>query len=203
VRRRVGRLQPLTLLWLVPLLFASLVAQDAYAVWSGTPYDAAWLARHCPADSIVVMGAAQYDGTPSPAFARRLDGALRLYEAGCAEAVLVTGGRREGDRLSEGEAGAAYLAQRGVPSEALLLESTSRSSVQNLVNASAVLADERPGSASVVIVTDDLHAHRTHVIARRIGLPAHVAPVRATGDRVAYAWREIQALVGYRLGVFR
>ena len=61
------------------------------------------------------MGAAQYDGTPSPVFARRLDRALELYRAGCAPRILVTGGKQPGDRFTEGGTGVRYLAARGVP----------------------------------------------------------------------------------------
>ena len=194
----VGGLQPLTLVWLAPVLLLVLVAQDAVGVWRGEPFDAAWIERHCPADAIVVMGAAQYDGRPSVAFARRLDGALRLYQAGCAELVVVSGGRREGDRFSEGSAGVAYLAARGLPGPALVAEEDARTTVENLVNVDALL-----GARRYLVVSDDLHAHRTQVFAQRLGLDAVVAGVRVASDRAAYAWRETRALLAYRLGVFR
>lgn len=175
-----------------------MVVVDAVAVWTTAPFDDAWVAGHCPADVLVVMGAAQYDGRPSEAFSRRLDGALRLYQAGCAELVVVSGGRRPGDRTSEGASGVAYLASRGVPNDALLAEERAASSFQNLLHVAALAPAER-----YVIVTDDLHAHRSAVIAGRLGLSAVVAPVRVAGGRLDYAWREVQALVAYRLGVFR
>jgi uncharacterized SAM-binding protein YcdF (DUF218 family) len=198
VRRRLGRLTPLSLVWLAPLAFVAMVALDAVAVWTTAPFDDAWIARHCPTEVLVVMGAAQYDGRPSDAFARRLDGALRLYEAGCAELVVVSGGGRPGDRTSEGAAGVAYLRAHGVPDDALLAEEEAASSFQNLLHVASLAPAQR-----YVIVTDDLHAHRSSVIAGRLGLSAVVAPVRVAGGRVDYAWRELQALLAYRLGVFR
>jgi uncharacterized SAM-binding protein YcdF (DUF218 family) len=196
--------QPLHVIWLAPVFLLLVVAQDAAAVLGtvavlGTPaMEGPWLERHCPVEAIVVMGAAQYDGRPSPVLERRLDGALDLYRRGCGPLVMVTGGRRDGDRFSEGEAGAAYLRSRGLPADALLVEDTSRTSVEALRNVERAL-----GAAPLAVVTDDLHARRTAVIARRLGLTAVVAPVRARSGRAGYALREIGALLAYRLGVFR
>lgn len=152
----------------------------------------------CPVDTLLVMGAAQYDGIPSPAFARRLDRALELYRAGCAERVLVTGGKRPGDRFTEGEAGARYLAGRGVPETALLRETKSRSSFENLRFSRPLVAGER-----LLIVTDDLHAYRTGLLARHLGLDAEVAPVATHGPRLSYRLREAAGVTAYLLGFYR
>ena len=151
----------------------------------------------CPADSLVVMGAAQYDGVPSPVFARRLDRALELYQAGYAPRILVTGGKREGDRFTEGEAGVRYLAERGVPESALLSERRSRSSYQNLHYSEPLLRGQR-----IVIVTDDLHAYRTGLLARHLGLDAEVAPVTTHGPRLSYRLREAAGVTAYLLGIY-
>ena len=155
-------------------------------------------APHCPADSLVVMGAAQYDGVPSPVFARRLDRALALYRAGCAPRILVTGGKQEGDRFTEGESGVHYLAERGVPEAALLSEKKSRSSYQNLHFSEPLLRGQR-----VLIVTDDLHAYRTSLLARYLGLDAAVASVTTHGPRLPYLLREAAGVTAYLLGVYR
>ncbi len=176
----------------------TLLAQDAFAVWHERPFDDAWVARNCPADVLVVMGAAQYDGRPSPALARRLDGASRLYQAGCAPLVVVTGGRREGDRTSEGAAGVAYLRAAGLPEGALMAEEGARSSLENLANVHGLVAARR-----YVLVTDDLHVHRTGLLAGHLGLEAAVAGVRVVSGRLEYAWRELRAVAAYRLGVLR
>ncbi len=149
----------------------------------------------CPVDTLLVMGAAQYDGVPSPAFARRLDRALELFEVGCAEKILVTGGKKPGDRFTEGEAGARYLAERGVPEEALLSETRSRSSLQNLSFSRPLVEGER-----LLIVTDDLHAYRTGFLAQQVGLEATVTGVETSGPRLPYVLREVAGVTAYLLG---
>jgi uncharacterized SAM-binding protein YcdF (DUF218 family) len=152
----------------------------------------------CPVDTLLVMGAAQYDGVPSPAFARRLDRALGLYRAGCAGYILVTGGKRPGDRFTEGEAGARYLAGRGVPKTALLRETKSRSSFENLSFSRPLVTGKR-----LLIVTDDLHAYRTRLLAQHLGLDAEVAPVITHGPRLSYRLREAAGVTAYVLGFYR
>ena len=160
--------------------------------------DAHAYSPHCPADTLVVMGAAQYDGTPSPVFARRLDRALELFQGSCAPRILVTGGKREGDRFTEGEAGVRYLAEHGVPESALLSERRSRSSYQNLHNSEPLLRGQH-----ILIVTDDLHAYRTGFLAHHLGLDAAVAPVATHGPRLPYLLREAAGVTAYLLGVYR
>lgn len=135
--------------------------------------------RH--ADAIVVLGAAQYDGRPSPVLKRRLDHALELYEAGYAPMVVVTGGRQEGDRFTEATAGYNYLRDRGVADEALLKEVQGKSSYESLA-ASARLLVER-GFDDVVLVTDGYHAFRVRAIAEDLGLHAAVSPAGGSGGR--------------------
>ncbi len=154
-------------------------------------------ASQCPADSLVVMGAAQYNGTPSPVFARRLDRALALYRAGCAPRILVTGGKQPGDSFTEGGAGVRYLAEHGVPKAALVSEKRSRSSYQNLHFSEPLLRGQR-----VLIVTDDLHAYRTKLLARHLGLDAQVAPVQTHGPRLPYRLREAAGVAAYLLGIY-
>lgn len=155
-------------------------------------------ARVCPADALVVMGAAQYDGVPSAALERRLAGAWRLHGEGCAPVVVVTGGARPGDRTTEGASGVAWLAGRGVPAAALRAETRAGTSVENL----RFTMDVAPPGRWVV-VTDDLHVRRTSAIAERLGVDAVVVGVRTDGARWRYALRETAAMLAYRLGAFR
>ena len=152
----------------------------------------------CPVDTLLVMGAAQYDGVPSPVFARRLDKALELYRAGCAPRILVTGGNKPGDRFTEGEAGVRYLGEHGVPEHALLSETESRSSFQNLSFSRPLIAGDR-----LLIVTDDLHAPRTKLLAKHLGLEAEVATVPTHGPRLSYRLREVAGVTAYLLGFYR
>ena len=198
-------LAPLALLALAPLLLIAPFAATLRTVLREPGFDvrdaAAWPAvaeEACPADAIVVMGAAQYDGTPSAVLERRLQGAAALYRSGCAPLVVVSGGRRPGDRTTEGEAGVAWLAAEGVPAEALRAETRATTSVENLRFTRDLAPDGR-----WVIVTDDVHATRTGIAAERLGVEAVTVGVRTEGERMRYALREAIAIMAYRLGAFR
>ena len=128
-------------------------------------------------DAIVVLGAAQYDCVPSPALEHRLDRALALYEEGVAPRIVVTGGKRAGDRCTEAEAGALYLLARGVPDADILREVKGRNTWESIA-ASALFLTER-GDTRVVLVTDDYHALRVRAIADELGLEPVVSPVGA------------------------
>lgn len=149
------------------------------------------------APALLVLGAAQYNGRPSPAFRARLEAAAALYRAGGVERVVVTGGVGAGDRLAEGDVGRAFLLERGVPARAVVGETRSRSTVENLRFARPLVGD-RP----VTLVTDSVHAPRALALARAEGLRAGVAPVAVRGSGAgfwAYALREALLTAGYAL----
>ncbi len=152
----------------------------------------------CPADTLLVMGAAQYDGEPSPVFARRLDKALELYREDCAPYIVVTGGKRPGDRFTEGDSGVRYLRERGVPAAALAAETRSRSSLENLRFGRPLLR-----GSTLLIVTDDMHAYRTELLARYLELEARVARVATEGPRLRYALHEAGGVLAFMLGLSR
>jgi len=126
-----------------------------------------------PVDAIVVMGAAQYDGRPSPQLAARLDHVVELWPQGIAPLVVVTGGNMPGDRFTEAEASAAYLSERGVPEDVLLLENEGSNSYESLEAVADLLAAR--GLDEVLIVTDPYHALRSRLIAEEVGLDASVS----------------------------
>ncbi len=126
-----------------------------------------------PADAIVVMGAAQYDGRPSPQLAARLDHVLKIWPEGVAPLVVVTGGNLPGDRFTEAEASAGYLIERGIPADAIQMENAGTTSHESLVSVSALLAAQDLND--VVIVTDPYHALRSRLIAEEVGLDAEVS----------------------------
>jgi uncharacterized SAM-binding protein YcdF (DUF218 family) len=140
-----------------------------------------------PSDAIVVLGAAQYDGVPSDVLAARLDHALLLYEEGIAPAIVVTGGRQEGDRFTEATAAATYLHNRGVPDDAILRETTGRSSWESLAASARFLEDR--GMTRVVLVSDPYHAKRIDAIADEVGLDAVTSPTRTSPIDGAAEWR--------------
>jgi uncharacterized SAM-binding protein YcdF (DUF218 family) len=126
-----------------------------------------------PVDAIVVMGAAQYDGRPSPQLAARLDHVVEIWPSGVAPLVVVTGGNIPGDRFTEAEASAEYLIERGIPADVILLENTGSTSQESLTSVSEMLAAR--GLDDVMIVTDPYHALRSRLIAEEVGLDAEVS----------------------------
>jgi uncharacterized SAM-binding protein YcdF (DUF218 family) len=142
-----------------------------------------------PSDAIVVLGAAQYDGTPSPVLAARLDHALDLYRAGVAPTIVVTGGRREGERFTEATAAASYLHEHGVPDTAILRETNGRSSWESLAAAGRFL--EERDMTRVVLVSDPYHAARIDDIADEVGLDAVTSPTRTSPISGGDEWRRM------------
>ncbi|MBA2247816.1 MAG: YdcF family protein, partial [Chloroflexia bacterium] len=122
----------LALVVLAVPLFVLLIAGAVY--WQARTDEAG------PADAIVVLGAAQYNGRPSPVLSARLDHALALYDRDLAPLIILTGGRAEGDAYSEAEAGRLYLEERGVPSSAMAVENEGRDTFTSMQGVDEVLA---------------------------------------------------------------
>jgi uncharacterized SAM-binding protein YcdF (DUF218 family) len=149
-----------------------------------------------PAQAIVVMGAAQYDGRPSPQLAARLDHVVDLWSQDLAPLVVVTGGNQPGDRFTEADASREYLVERGVPESAILAESTGSSTHESLENVADLLGDTY---ATVLIVTDPYHALRTKLTAQELGFSwVHVSP---TPTSVVTGTSELRRQVGEGVGV--
>jgi uncharacterized SAM-binding protein YcdF (DUF218 family) len=130
--------------------------------------------RARPAEAIVVLGAAQYDGRPSPVLEARLTHAASLYRRGLAPLIVVTGGRADGDRFTEATASANFLHGLGVPDDVILRETSGRSTWESLV-ATARFLHER-GLRRVVLVSDGYHLARAQGIADDVGLDASTSP---------------------------
>jgi len=153
-----------------------------------------------PSDAVVVLGAAQYDGTPSPAFAARLDHARDLYEDGVAPLIVVTGGKQAGDRFTEAAVGADYLIERGVPDAAILRETTSRNSWESLQASSRFLFPR--GVKRIVLVSDPFHSLRVRLTAEEIGFDAVTSPTRTSPITGVAEWRRFLG-EGLRVSVGR
>jgi uncharacterized SAM-binding protein YcdF (DUF218 family) len=179
------------------LAFFLLIVSTATAIW--------WTARQDarPAsDAIVVLGSAQYNGVPSSIFEARLEHALQLYEAGVAPVIVTVGGKAAGDQFTEAEAGADYLANAGVPEDALL---PVKEGVDTLESMRAVgAAFDEHGWSSAVLVTDPWHAMRAERMAEDAGIEAESSPTRqgpAVQTRTTqfrYILRETAAYLLYR-----
>ncbi len=129
--------------------------------------------RH-PAGAIVVLGAAQYNGKPSPVLRARLDHALTLYREGLSHTIVVTGGIGEGDRVSEATVGRQYLVAHRVPDSAVVVRPEGRST-QASIQSVAQWADEHQ-VGRVLLVSDPFHMLRLRLEARRVGLRAWTSP---------------------------
>lgn len=157
---------------LVALLFLLLIVGWVVLVAAVAITGASDEAR--PADAIAVLGAAQYNGRPSPVFRARLDHAADLLQRGLAPLVLVTGGVGAGDTLSEAEVGRRYLVRRGVPLDAVVALPSAATTIASLQR----VADWFDGHASrrVVLVSDGFHLLRLKILAGRRGLTAYTSP---------------------------
>lgn len=193
-RRRLGR-SGLVALAVVTLL-ASYVATTYVQVWQASERDV-----RVRADAIVVLGAAQYDGRPSPVLEARLDHAHELYRDGLAPLIVVTGGRQQGDRFTEATAGYNYLRDRGVPDEAILKEVQGRTTYESLAAVSRFLRDEQ--IRDVLLVSSPAHAKRIAGIAGEVGLRATVSPSSGSPSVRSLVRETVAVSVGRLLGYRR
>jgi uncharacterized SAM-binding protein YcdF (DUF218 family) len=131
-----------------------------------------------PAAAIVVLGAAQYVGRPSPVLRARLDHAIELWQAGLAPKLIVTGGRGEGDTTSEAAVSRRYAIRRGVPDSAIVLENTGRTTRESLRGVAAIMNGQP--RRDVILVSDPFHMLRLAIVARRFGLEPLTSPTRTS-----------------------
>jgi len=165
-------------------------------VWWASRQDSA-----VPASAIIVMGAAQWNGVPSPVLKGRLDHAFARYSRGDAPIIVVTGGKQTGDAVTQGYSGFTYLRALGVPESAIRIEVEGTNSFEEL-SASSVIVRDAAASDTVLIVTDPYHALRVASIADELGMDASVSPTGAQStlqelfrETIAVA---IGRVVGYR-----
>ncbi|HET9439060.1 MAG TPA: YdcF family protein [Longimicrobiales bacterium] len=145
------------------------------------------------ADAILVLGAAQYNGRPSPVLKARLDHALDLYHDTLAAWLVFTGGVGAGDTLSEGEVARRYALRHDVPASAILVERHGLTSAESVAAAASLMRAK--GLRSALIVSDSYHMLRLELLARRAGIRPYRAPAsspidRARRQRVRYVLRE-------------
>jgi vancomycin permeability regulator SanA len=164
-------------------------------VWTSTDGDSP-----ATANAIVVLGAAQYDGRPSPVLQSRLDRAMELYDEGYADTIVTTGSSQEGDRFTEAYAGFEYLRREGVPEDALEVVVDGADTYEQLAATKTLLAEHE--DPSVLIVSDPYHSMRVGQIAGEVGLDALVVPTDGSSP-IGSLMRETAAvsigrLLGYR-----
>ena len=134
--------------------------------------------QRLPVDAIVVLGAAQYNGRPSPVLRARLDHALALYREGQAPVVIVTGGVGRGDTTSEAAVGRRYLVAHGVPDSVVIPQSDGRNTRASMNGVQQWLHER--GLRRVLLVSDPFHMFRLRLEARRTALEAYTSPTESS-----------------------
>ncbi len=151
-----------------------------------------------PADIIVVLGAAEYRGKPSPVLRARLDHALTLYQKGLAPRILTTGGAGGDPVYTEGDVGRSYLVSRGVPSEAIVVDAEGTSTAYATASSAEIM--RRMGLKSCIVVSDGYHIFRAKRMLQSSGVKVYGSPrsLHAPDD-----WRErwlyVRQAIGYLL----
>lgn len=189
VRRVALAVVALALVWLVSI---------PVRVW--------WDARqedHRPSDAIVVLGAAQYNGVPSPVLEARLRKAWELWNDDVAPVIVTVGGAGAGDVFTEGGAGRDWLVGKGLPADAVI-SLPEGNDTQSSLDAIATLFDDQ-GWSTTVLVTDPWHTFRSKAMADAVGIDAVAAPVRSgpvvqtRSAQARYIFRESLAYLKWRL----
>src|ERR1700686_200506 len=148
-----------------------LISAAAVLVWSSRDE-----AR--PAQAIVVLGAAQYAGKPSPVLRARLDHALDLWNRHLAALLILTGGTGAGDTTSEAAVGRTYARKHGVPDSAILVENEGRTTSESMRAVAGML--EVRGLQTALLVSDPFHMLRLRILARRFGFTPYTSPTRTS-----------------------
>jgi len=180
------------------LALALAAGYTTYRIWAQGQKD-----EERPADAIVVMGAAQYDGRPSPVFAARLSQGVALFFAGDAPRLVLTGGKASGDRTTEAAVGRAFAIERGVPLEAIVVEDQSRTTLESVRAVASLLRAD--GASTAIFVSDRPHMLRVLRMAADTGITAWGSPTRTSpieGDlagRIDATVHELGALAFYFL----
>ena len=147
-----------------------------------------------PAQAIVVLGAAQYAGRPSPVLRARLDHAIDLWNRHLASLLILTGGTGAGDTTSEAAVGRAYARKHGVPDTAIVVESQGRTTSESMRAVAGML--EVRGLQSALLVSDPFHMLRLRILARRFGFTPYTSPTQTSpispnrGERWKYIFSE-------------
>ncbi len=161
-------------------LFVSIVLTVVvlWAGWMGAVLIWSAIDQARPAGSIVVLGAAQYDGRPSPVLRARLDHGIDLWKNGMGKVLVLTGGRGYGDTTSEAAVGQSYARKRGVPDSVIVLENKGRTTRESMLAVSEILGTR--GIKSAILVSDPFHMLRLSILGRRFGLVPYTSPTRTS-----------------------
>jgi uncharacterized SAM-binding protein YcdF (DUF218 family) len=170
-KRVVALLRRVVIIGLVTVFVAWVISAAAVLTWSSRDE-----AR--PAQAIVVLGAAQYAGRPSPVLRARLDHALDLWNRHLATLLILTGGTGSGDITSEAAVGRNYAKRHGVPDSVILVENEGRTTSESMRAVAGML--EARGLQTALLVSDPFHMLRLRILARRFGFTPYTSPTRTS-----------------------
>ena len=181
------------------IAFSALLGYTAYRIAAQGDRD-----ERRPADAIVVLGAAQFNGVPSEVFAARLEHAVGLFKDGLAPYLIVTGGKQPGDRTTEAATARAYAHAHGVPNDRILMEDHGRSTIESLTAVEALMRAHKLHTA--VFVSDRTHMLRVLRMATDLGIQAWSSPTTTSptdldpGRHGRAVFHELAGLVAYYVG---
>ncbi len=191
------------------ILLAGFLLVVAFAAWEVSIYRAIRQQAHRdetrPAPAIVVFGAAEYDGRPSPVFKARLDHAFALYQAGLSRLIIVSGGSGGDPRFTEGGVGRDYLVQQGVAQHQIVAETHSQSTYQSVRAITSILRARR--LQDCLAVSDGFHLYRIKLMFKAFGITAFASPVPNSPieadpfERRMYSLREMILVTLWDLGI--
>ena len=184
-------------LWIAPAVMALLFAIQLSRVWFQIR-DQSILDEARPADVILILGAAEYNGRPSPVLKARLDHGLELFKRGLAPLILTTGGAGGDPMFTEGGVGRAYLTKQGVPAEAIIVEMEGETTMHSTAASAEIM--RRMGLKSCIVVSDGYHIFRAKRMLEARGLQAYGSP-RAIPAKASWKdwWLYARQTVGYML----
>ncbi|MEN0641901.1 YdcF family protein [Alkalicoccobacillus gibsonii] len=176
------------------IIFISLCCHG-YSIWAFTETN-----ELVQADAAIVLGAAVWEGEPSPVFRERIHHSIWLYNNGYVDKIIFTGGRSEADLYAESEVARNYALERGVPENDGLIETKSTITEENLKEALSVLHLE--GLETFTLVSDPLHMKRAMVMAQQLGMEAYSSSTPTTAyttlaTQVPFLLRELMYYMGY------
>jgi uncharacterized SAM-binding protein YcdF (DUF218 family) len=184
-------------LWTVAALAASALAAEVFSLSTRIERQST-IDEAQPADVILVMGAAEYRGRPSPVLRARLDHALELYRRNLAPHILTTGGAGGDAMFTEGGVGRSYLIGKGVPADAIIVETKGESTVYSTALAGEIM--RRMGLHSAIVVSDGYHIFRVKRMLKSDGLIAYGSPRKDSSPDPAHErWNCVKQAIGYLL----
>ena len=182
--------RPLHWFWQTLILLAAVVGIFVFIISFSIVHRADLQELH-KADAIVVFGAAEYAGRPSPVYRARLDHAFALFQLGLAPMVITTGGAGQDPSYSEGGVGHDYLMRRGIPEANLIAETQGADTAQSAQRVAVIL--KRNGMQKCIAVSDAYHVFRIEKLLEHEGIQTYVAP--RPDSRPHSAWQKLLAVM--------